>query len=362
MAVTDQSFSPRGVHVEDVHVALGGGEVLDGVSLAAAPGSQIAVLGPSGCGKTTLLRALAGLQRIDAGQIRIGDRTVAAAGVHEAPEHRSVGLVFQDWALFPHLSVAANVAYGLPAGERGGRLSFKRQERLRESVIGLLEMVGVGDLAGRFPESLSGGQRQRVALARALAPRPSVLLLDEPFSSLDTNLRATLRKEVADLLREVGITAVYVTHDQDEAFVLGEEVVVLDRGRVVQQAAPAQMYAKPASTWLAQFVGAADVIAGEADGRVAETALGRIPLEEAANGPVQVVVRPEDVVLQPEGDAVVVAVEYFGHDTITSVCLIDDVVVRGRTIGAPVFAVGDQVTARHSGVPGIAFSVAEHDR
>jgi len=359
MTVVDQSFSPRGVLVEDLHVALGGGTVLDGVSLKVDPGSQLAVLGPSGCGKTTLLRALAGLQTIGSGTISIGDRLVAGPGIHEPPEDRSVGLVFQDWALFPHLTVAANVAYGLPGSERGRRL-FGRQERARRAVEDLLDMVGIGDMADRLPGSLSGGQRQRVALARALAPKPSVLLLDEPFSSLDTNLRASLRKEVASLLREVGITAIYVTHDQDEAFVLGEEVVVLNQGRVVQQAVPAEMYARPASAWLAQFVGAADVIAGQADGTVAETALGRVPLVAPQHGPVSVVVRPEDVEAVIGGDAEVVTVEYFGHDTITSVRLTEGVVIRVRAIGHPQFAIGDRVTVRHSGDPGMAFPSTDH--
>ncbi len=348
--------NPRGFVVDNVHVALGAAPVLRGVTLQAEPGEQIAVLGPSGCGKTTLLRSLAGLQRIDGGEIRIGDRVVARPGTHLAPEQRDVGLVFQDWALFPHLTVAANVAYGLPAEARGGwRIGRGRQSRAKAAVGDLLEMVGIAELADRLPGSLSGGQQQRVALARALAPRPAVLLLDEPFSSLDTNLRTDVRVEVSTLLRELEITAVYVTHDQDEAFVLGEQVAVMRDGLVVQQAPPAELYAHPADPWLARFVGDADVLDGEGRGDCASTAIGRVPLEKHTTGGVDVMVRPEDVVLEAGGSSVVVAVEYYGHDAVTSVRTDDGSLVRSRTTGAPAFGVGDPVAVRHSGTPSIAF-------
>jgi len=353
----DTALAPQGFSVDSVHVRLDGGDVLRGVELHAAPGQQLAVLGPSGCGKTTLLRALAGLQRIDRGEIRVGDRLVASAAVHTAAEERGVGLVFQDWALFPHLTVAANVAYGLTAPQRGGRsLGRRRQAKARDSVQHLLDMVGIGELADRMPGSLSGGQQQRVALARALAPRPSVLLLDEPFSSLDTSLRTSVRAEVAELLRELAITAVFVTHDQDEAFVIGDEVAVMRDGLVVQQATPAQLYAHPADPWLARFVGDADVLAGDGHGECASTIIGRVPLEAETVGGVDVMVRPEDVVIEAGGDAVVVGVEYYGHDAVTSVRTSPGDVVRSRTTGAPMFAVGDEVSVRHSGAKSIAFA------
>lgn len=353
----DTALAPKGFSVDSVRVRLGGGEVLRGVDLRVEPGEQLAVLGPSGCGKTTLLRALAGLQTIDEGEIRIGDRVVASGSINVAAEDRSVGLVFQDWALFPHLTVAANVAYGLPA-DRRGRWSVGRraQAKARTAVQHLLDMVGIGELADRMPGSLSGGQQQRVALARALAPEPSVLLLDEPFSSLDTSLRTSVRTEVAALLRELAITAVFVTHDQDEAFVLGDEVAVMRDGLVVQQAPPAELYAHPADPWLARFVGDADVLAGDGRGDCASTAIGRVPLEADTIGGVDVMVRPEDVVLASGGDAVVVAVEYYGHDAVTSVRTSSGDVVRSRTTGAPAFVVGDAVSVRHSGVKSIAFA------
>lgn len=350
------ALGAAGISVESVSVSLDGGPVLRAVDFAASPGSQVAVLGPSGCGKTTLLRSLAGLQRIDGGEIRIGDRVEAGRSFHAPPESRSVGLVFQDWALFPHLAVAANVAYGLPIDQRG-RFSFgsRRQSRAKTHVAELLEMVGIGDLADRMPGSLSGGQQQRVALARALAPKPSVLLLDEPFSSLDTNLRSDIRADVARLLRQLEITAVFVTHDQDEAFVLGDEVAVMREGRVVQQASPAQLYAHPVDPWLARFVGDADVLRGEGSGGCASTLIGRVPLQDDVVGVVDVLIRPEEVVVEAGGDGEVVAIEYYGHDAVTTVRFASGDEVRSRTTGAPRFAMGDSVSVRHSGAASVAY-------
>jgi len=342
----------RGVSVRDLRVTFDA-PVLQGVDLDARPGSQLAILGPSGCGKTTLLRVIAGLQRLDHGEVWLGEDRVAGPGLHVAPEDRSVGLVFQDWALFPHLDVAANVAYGLPRSARGrfGRVDAGG----RAFVMELLDMVGVGELAQRQPGSLSGGQQQRVALARALAPRPSVLLLDEPFSSLDTNLRADVRSEVAQLLRELEITAIFVTHDQDEAFVLGDEVAVMRAGFVVQQAPPAELYARPVDRWLAEFVGTADVLPGEGRGDCAVTVLGRVPLAEESHGAVEVLVRPEEIVLN-DGDAgVVLGVEYHGHDAITRVRLRDGTLLRSRSTGTPLFAPGAAVDVTHSGAPTVSF-------
>ncbi|MEZ5136817.1 MAG: ABC transporter ATP-binding protein [Acidimicrobiales bacterium] len=194
--------------------------MLDDVSLRVPAGAMVALLGPSGCGKTTLLRAIAGLVAVDAGQVRVGDRVLTGDGVSVPPERRQVGMVFQDWALFPHLSVARNVAYGL-----GGDQRADTDRRVDDA----LAMVGLAGLGDRLPGTLSGGQQQRVALARALAPEPAVLLLDEPFSNLDAALRAQVRTEVHALLVRLGITTIVVTHDQEEAFVLGDEVAVLGR-------------------------------------------------------------------------------------------------------------------------------------
>ena len=344
-----------GIAVRDVRVDLGGAPVLRGVSLEARAGSQIAILGPSGCGKTTLLRVVAGLQTLDHGEIWLGGRRVAGDGDHRPPEDRRVGLVFQDWALFPHLTVAANVAYGLPREMRLRRLG-RRNPAARQRVGALLEMVGVGELADRMPGSLSGGQQQRVALARALAPQPDVLLLDEPFSSLDTNLRADVRSDVAQLLRELSVTAMFVTHDQDEAFVLGDQVAVMREGRVVQQASPAELYRNPVDPWLAAFVGEAELLPGEACGDRVQTALGVVGLTEDRSGPVHVLIRPEEITLSDGTGGVVVDVEYYGHDALSTVRLHDGTTVRSRVTGAPAHRVGDAVAVGHRGRPTIAYA------
>jgi len=346
-----------GVAVRDVRVDLSGAPVLRGVSLEAPAGSQLAILGPSGCGKTTLLRVIAGLQPISHGEVWLGDNRVAGDGTSVAAEDRRVGLVFQDWALFPHLTVAANVAYGLPGHIRPRRFG-RRNPEARKRISALLEMVGVGDLADRLPGSLSGGQQQRVALARALAPRPEVLLLDEPFSSLDTNLRAEVRSEVAQLLRDLSITAMFVTHDQDEAFVLGDQVAVMRDGQVMQQAAPAELYRNPVDPWLAEFVGEAELLTGDAHGDHAHTAVGTVPLAAVQTGPVQVLLRPEELVLSDGAGGVVVDVEYYGHDALSSVRLDDGTVVRSRVTGAPSHRVGDTVAVAHLGSPTIAYAAA----
>ena len=363
----------RGILVEDAGVALGGAPVLRGASIAAEPGRTLAVLGPSGCGKTTLLRVLAGLQRLDSGRVVLGGKQMAgpavpkngAAGngasrnghspqmVHVAADKRGVGMVFQDWSLFPHLTVAANVAFGLPRSERPRHRVLPRPASSR--VHDLLDLVGIGELADRLPGSLSGGQQQRVALARALAPQPSVLLLDEPFSSLDTTLRVEVRAEVAALLRELEVTCVFVTHDQDEAFVLGDEVAVMRDGEVIQQAAPAVLYEQPADRWLAGFVGEADTVSGRAEGDIAHTALGPMRLRSPAEGPVEVLVRPEELALTEGDSGVVDHIEFFGHDTLYYIRTAGGDVLRCRTTGAPRFRIGATVDLCHSGASTVAF-------
>ncbi len=349
----------RGIVVDGVSVSLGGAPVLRRASISAAPGRTLAILGPSGCGKTTLLRVLSGLQRVSEGTVALGDRVVSGDGVHVAAESRGVGMVFQDWSLFPHLTVAANVAFGLRRSERPRGRLLRRPASAR--VQQLLRLVGVAELSDRLPGSLSGGQQQRVALARALAPRPSVLLLDEPFSSLDTTLRVDVRAEVASLLRELEVTCVFVTHDQDEAFVLGDEVAVMRDGEVIQQASPAALYELPASRWVAGFVGEAEILPGHAEGDTAHTVLGRLRLRAPASGAVDVMVRPEDILVGhggpgPGAAGVVHHVEFFGHDTLYYVRRTDGSVLRCRATGAPEFTLGAPVRLRHSGARTVAFA------
>jgi iron(III) transport system ATP-binding protein len=339
--------SAVGVRAEGIDKRFGDVPVLHGVSVAVEPGAVLALLGPSGCGKTTLLRILAGLERPDAGTVTIGDRDVTTV----PPERRRVGMVFQDWALFPHMTVARNVGYGI------GRHEADRADRV-EAALGMVGLTGLGD---RLPGTLSGGQQQRVALARALAPRPAVLLLDEPFSNLDTALRVQVRSEVHALLADLDITSVFVTHDQDEAFVLGDHVAVMAEGRIVQHAEPAELYARPATPWVAGFVGDANLVDGTAAGDKADTALGAVPLAmpAGAGGPVavQVLVRPESVSIEPApgAGAVVQQVEYHGRDTLYAVRLPSGASVRARRQGTPVASRGERVAVTYAGPPTVAY-------
>lgn len=335
----------RRVEVEAVDKSFDDAHVLSAIDLTVHPGESLALLGPSGCGKTTLLRMIAGLERPDAGSIRIGDAQMVGGSVWVPPEKRNVGMVFQDWALFPHLSVSGNVGYGLP-----------RTERERPRVLEALAMVGMAEYADRMPDSLSGGQQQRVALARAIAPRPTVLLLDEPFSNLDTALRSGVRTEVHRLLVELGITSIFVTHDQHEAFVLGDRVAVMSDGQIQQIDTPRQLYRTPANTWIATFVGDANLMSGEASGRSATTVVGVVPLAEPAQGPVDVLVRPDDLSLDDDDSAEVVLVEFTGHELMATIRLTNGTEVLVRTSASRELERGDLVGVSYSGPPAVAFA------
>ena len=340
----------RSVVIDDVSKAFDATPVLSDVSLEVAAGEIVALLGPSGCGKTTLLRTLAGLERLDAGSIRVGDELVADASTFVTPEKRRIGMVFQDWALFPHLDVAANVGYGLPRAERKG-------PRVDE----VLETVGLAGFGDRSPATLSGGQQQRVALARALAPRPSVLLLDEPFSNLDTALRVDLRAEVARLLVELRITAIFVTHDQEEAFVLGDRVAVMHEGRIEQVDRPPVLYTRPETRWVAGFIGKVNLLPAIGSGKSASTSVGDIALREPMTGPVEVVVRPEDVELTDGTDGHIELIEYYGHDAMVSVLLTDGTRVNVRTGPDLPQRRGDHCSLRYIGAATTAFAVSPAD-
>ena len=289
----------------------GGKTVLDALDLVVPSGELLVVLGPSGCGKTTLLRLIAGFERADAGTIRIDDEPVAAPGLHEPPERRRIGYLAQEGALFPHLTVARNIGFGL-------RRRADRDRRTAE----LIAMVGLPpEYARRFPHELSGGEQQRVALARALAPSPRLVLLDEPFSALDAALRQSVRDTVAAALRHAGATAVLVTHDQGEAFSMGDHVAVLRAGRIVQHADPASLYRHPADPALARFVGEAVLLPGLAAHGAATCALGTLPLSVSTEGPVEIMIRPEQIRLTPPGaagsrPALVHDVTFYGHDAV----------------------------------------------
>ncbi len=271
------------VQCERLSKSFGDQPAVRGVSLALAQHTILAVLGPSGCGKTTLLRLIAGFDRPDAGRVRVGSVTVCDLACFIPPERRAVGMVFQDYALFPHLSVERNIAYGL-----------KRFDRQR--VGELLELVGLAPLARRMPHELSGGEQQRVALARALAPQPEVLLLDEPFSNLDADRRGRVRREVREILRQTGTSALLVTHDQEEAFQLGDRIAVMNAGVIEQVGTPDDVFHRPTSRFVASFLGLADLVPGQRSGRRVETAFGPVETLDdiAVQGEVLVVARPDD--------------------------------------------------------------------
>jgi iron(III) transport system ATP-binding protein len=308
------------------------------VDLDVRRGELLGVLGPSGCGKTTTLRLVAGFERPDAGEIRL-DGWIVGSPTHFVPaERRRIGVVFQDYALFPHLTVEQNVGYGV-------RDRAARPRRVGE----MLDLVGLGEKAHRRPHELSGGEQQRVAIARALAPDPDVVLLDEPFSNLDAALRVRVRDEVRDILTAAGATAIFVTHDQEEALSLADRVAVMRSGTVLQVDTPAELYANPADRFVASFVGDADLISGESDGVRVTTAAGAVPLAaRGLVGSVDVVVRPEKVRLRLDGSGIGVVrrITYFGHDQVLEVELRTGGRVRSRTGPGEHLLPGDRVAVQ----------------
>ncbi|MBO0729854.1 MAG: ABC transporter ATP-binding protein [Acidimicrobiaceae bacterium] len=309
------------VVLEDVHQTYGGPrDVLDGVDLSVQPGTFTTVLGSSGSGKTTLLRVIAGFEHIRSGAVHVAGELVDDGRRAVAPERRRVGYVAQDGALFPHLTVARNVAFGLPS-------SWHARHGRRARVAELLELVDLAGMERRYPHQLSGGQQQRVALARSLATRPEIILLDEPFSALDASMRAEVRSEVGAILRRAGTTVMLVTHDQDEALSFSDHVAILQAGRIMAHATPDRLYREPANAELAGFLGDANLVPGRAErGRVA-TALGSLPLAsdvDGSAGAVTVLVRPEQVVVDPSGTGAgiegrVAACAFYGHDAMLRV-------------------------------------------
>ncbi len=311
------------------------GEVkaLDDFSLDVWEGSVVTLLGPSGCGKTTALRVIAGFERAE-GIVEIRGRRVLDADTFVAPEKRRVGMVFQDYALFPHMTVRKNIRYGLG----------KQAPSIRVDEV--IDLVGLHGLGERMPNELSGGQQQRVALARALAPNPDVILFDEPFSNLDAALRDRVRRELKLILAEARTTAVFVTHDQEEALATSDIVAVMRNGQVLQADTPGHLYSHPATEWVARFLGDADVLEGQAaDGRV-ETIVGTF--ETALSGPVSVVVRPENVQMSvgETPNATVANIEFFGHDQLITLAMAGGAAVRSRIGSRPSYRIGQRCRAR----------------
>jgi iron(III) transport system ATP-binding protein len=345
--------------------SFGATEVISGLDLEVPDGVVVTVLGESGSGKTTLLRMIAGFERPDAGTIAIDDELVDAPDRYVPPDRRRIGFVSQEGNLFPHLTVEGNVGFGLARAERrGGRVDE------------MLHLVGLSELARRYPHQLSGGQQQRVALARALAPRPRLVLLDEPFSSLDASLRSSLRADVMRILRSQRATTIFVTHDQAEALSSADLVGLIDGGRILQLATPETLYERPALPAVARFLGEANLVRGIATGGTVSTALGKLALTNGSaslSGAATVLVRPEQLSLNrlptglacsgsaPAGPEVagsaagpvaslglagrVVRREYFGHDCLVVVATSEESEpLTIRVAGRPPVEVGDHVS------------------
>ncbi|MGW5440832.1 ABC transporter ATP-binding protein [Nocardia asteroides] len=330
--------------VSAVSKSFGATRVLDHIDLDVPDGSAAAIVGASGCGKTTLLRIVAGFESPDSGTVQLGTETIVREQVCVPPQRRRIGYVAQDGALFPHLSVAANIAYGLRTGWRGAGDRLRRH-RDHDRVVELLAMVSLdAGYADRMPHQLSGGQQQRVALARALARKPDLMLLDEPFSALDTGLRATTRQAVADTLRAAGMTSILVTHDQEEALSFAEQVAVMRAGRFTQIGTPEQVYHHPADLFTAQFLGDVVLLDALAENDIAKSALGPVPVQaEAPTGEVTLMLRPEqltaEVITTPHPHSGTIQhVDFRGPDVILTIDLAEGagtVKVRRTGINAP---------------------------
>jgi iron(III) transport system ATP-binding protein len=321
------------LEISNLAKTFNGASVLNDVSFSVASRSLIAILGASGSGKTTLLRLIAGFETPDAGEIKLGGILLASGSKFTPPEQRGIGYVAQEGALFPHLCVADNITFGLPRADR----------RARHRVAELLTMVDLpASYADRGPQSLSGGEQQRVALARALAPNPKLLLLDEPFSALDAGLRAETRQAVAAAIHAAGATAILVTHDQEEALSMGAEVGVLQQGRLAQMSTPQTLYRQPTNAALANFVGEAVFLPGNANAGRVNCALGELNLSDGSiKGAVQIMVRPEQIRFStdPASGGIAASVEevtFYGHDAVIRFALSHE--PPGSTVTARAFS------------------------
>ena len=307
--------------LDSVVKSFGRTRAVDGISLTVGPGEIIAMVGPSGCGKSTTLRMVAGLERPDSGRVVLAGRCVAGPEAWVPAERRGVGLVFQDHALFPHLTVENNVGFGLP------RRSETRAARIRE----VLDLVSMSPLAGRYPHELSGGEQQRVALARALAPNPPIVLLDEAFSSLDRGLRAQIRTDTVAILRHTGTAAILITHDRDEALATGDRVVIMRGGRIEQDAAPDEAFHHPATRFVATFVGDAVFLPAERDAGMLHCEIAEMitPLG-IGHGEVEMVARPHEVTVDAggPGKGEVIALEFQGAFVLYTITLQSGITLR----------------------------------
>jgi putative spermidine/putrescine transport system ATP-binding protein len=352
-APTPTLAAPRSgvaVQFQDMHRWYGSVHALDGLSIDIAPGELVALLGPSGCGKTTALRALGGLDEIDDGRILVDGKDMTRVPANK----RGMGIVFQAYSLFPNMTSIENVAYGL-------RLRGVGKDDRRRRAGAMLELVGLDTQADRYPYQMSGGQQQRVALARALAIEPKVLLLDEPLSALDAKVRRQLREEIRRIQIAVGTTTLFVTHDQEEALALGDRVGVMSAGRLEQIAPPTELYDRPRTAFVAEFVGLTNRIKGVAGDGAVDILGTRVPLLEgsAASGPVTALVRPEAVKLAPEDGAAarVVAVSFLGSLGRVQVELPDEEIIVAQVPATDVTGLAPGTAVRVTVVPSPVFAV-----
>lgn len=313
--------------------------VVSDLTMEVKKGEFFSLLGPSGCGKTTLLRLIAGLEVPDKGIITLGEN-VASGQAWIPPEKRNVGIVFQDYALFPHMTVFKNVAFGLKGCSK---------EKLKQEVMGMLEMVGLSDLSQRYPHELSGGQQQRIALIRALAPSPVVILLDEPFSNLDTDLREEIASDTRRILKAKGTTAILVTHDQKEAFSLSDRVGVLNNGRLEQVGTSEEIYHKPATRFVANFVGRADFLSGRIEGESVISDIGVFKCEgdmPCDTVDVDLMIRPDDVdcIGDPSGNATVVDAQFLGAEIIYRLRLHNGTIIHSIKPSTNIIGIGSRVS------------------
>ena len=327
------------LNCEQVSKSYGDIQAVKNLSLRISAGEIVSLLGPSGCGKTTLLRLIAGFEEPDGGTVRIDDNLIASASQNTAIEKRNVGMVFQDGALFPHLTVEQNVKYGL-----------SKTDTAKLRVKEVLQLVGLTDLTRRMPHQLSGGQQQRIALARALAPNPNILLLDEPFSNLDPGLRGQIRQDTLNILKANSVTALFVTHDQEEALLMGDRIAVMHEGGIEQCDSPENIFHHPSTKFVAQFIGTADFIKAEWNGAQVTSPLGRVAVahqtDAKRNTALEVMVRPDCVECFPSNtnpNGIIVGKDFRGASYLYHVRLSTNELIRCQLSHTEDFAIGTDV-------------------